>query len=144
MKRPFGEFWFIAGRVVSPDLAVSPLSGATRLQLQERQGCLGSEGGGRILGEASEKVPCLEARSELFAVKRWAQQMTLEREVLADGTEAREESLRALGPAKTSHASLAFTGGLMAVLRAVVRPSAGLHEQVADVRKLRELAFAAG
>ena len=91
------------------------------------------------MGEASEKVPCLEARSELFAVKRWAQQMTLEREVLADGTEAREESLRALGPAKTSHASLAFTGGLMAVLRAVVHPSAGLHEQVADVRKLRDL-----
>ena len=55
---------------------------------QNRQGCLGSVGGGRILGEAREKVPCLKARNELFAVKRWAQQMTLEREVLADGAES--------------------------------------------------------
>lgn len=39
--------------------------------------------------------------------------MALEGEVLGDGTKARGKSLRALGPANTSHASLAFTRGQM-------------------------------
>lgn len=56
-----------------------------------------SESGGRILGDAGEFAPCFKSRSEPFAIERGAQQATLEREVLTDRPEARQESLRALG-----------------------------------------------
>ena len=46
------------------------------------------EGGRSILGDACEKTPGLEARSQLLAIERGTQQMALEREVLADGAEA--------------------------------------------------------
>ena len=42
------------------------------------------------MGEAREETPGVEARSQLLAIERGTQQMTLEREVLADGAEARE------------------------------------------------------
>src|SRR5689334_3345198 len=65
--------------------------------------------------------------------------MAFKREVLAERTEAAEKGLRAFGPAKTSHAPLALTGGLMAVLGVVVHPSTGLYEHVAHARKLWDL-----
>ncbi len=58
--------------------------------------------------------------------------MPLQGEVLADQPEAREESLSARRVAKPSHASLAFAGGLMTVLGAVVRARSGLHEHALD------------
>ncbi|MGF6298369.1 hypothetical protein OKW42_001699 [Paraburkholderia sp. WC7.3d] len=36
------------------------------------------------MGNASEETPSFKSRGELFAIERGAQQMTLEREVLAD------------------------------------------------------------
>jgi hypothetical protein len=83
----------------------------------------------------------LRLRGQLFAIDRCAQQMALEGEVLADGTEAREKGLRALRSAKSSHAPLALMGGLMAILGAVVHARTGLHEHVLDGRKLRDLGF---
>jgi len=65
--------------------------------------------------------------------------VAFECEVLADGPEAGEKSLGPLWPAKSSHAPLAFTGGLMAVLGTVVHAGTGLHEHVPHVRKLRDL-----
>jgi len=47
--------------------------------------------------------------------------------------------MRALRPAKSSHAPLALTGGLMAVLGTIVHARIGLHERVPDGRKLRHL-----
>ena len=38
-------------------------------------GCCDSEGGRRILGEAREKTPGVEARSQLLAIEGWAQQV---------------------------------------------------------------------
>ena len=94
----------------------------------------------RILGAAREEAPCFEAGGQLHAVERRAQQMAFEREVLADGTEAREKRLRALRPAKSSHAPLAFTGSLMAVLGAVVHARTSLHEHMPPhVRELQDL-----
>jgi hypothetical protein len=52
--------------------------------------------------------------------------MSLERKMLPNRAEALQEGLRSPGRAETPHATLAFTRGLMAVLRAVVharRPS---------------------
>ena len=46
-------------------------------------------------------APRFELRGQLFAIERCAQQMALEGEVLADGTEAREKSLRALRPGES-------------------------------------------
>ena len=65
--------------------------------------------------------------------------MALEGEVLADGSEVAEKGLGALRPAKASHAALALTGRLMAVLGAIVDSGTGLHEYVPHVRKLRDL-----
>lgn len=56
-----------------------------------------SESGGRILGDIGEFVPGFKSCNELFAIERGAEQVTLEREVLTDWSEARQESLRALG-----------------------------------------------
>lgn len=38
----------------------------------------------RMLGDAGENTPRIKSRGELFAIKRNAQQVTLEREVLPD------------------------------------------------------------
>ncbi|MBB5448361.1 hypothetical protein HDG38_007009, partial [Paraburkholderia sp. WSM4177] len=73
-----------------------------------------SEDSRRILGETGEKTPGFKPGRELLSIKRSAQQMTLEREVLPDRTEARQERLRAPGQAETTYTSLAFTRGLMA------------------------------
>ncbi|CAG9236266.1 hypothetical protein BGLA2_700121 [Burkholderia gladioli] len=74
----------------------------------------------------------------MLAIKRSTQQMPLQGEVLADQPEAREESLSTLRVAKSSHASLAFAGWLMAVLGAVVHAGSCLHEPVLDVGELRD------
>ena len=110
-------------------------------RVQDRQKRRRSECGGRTLGEACENAPRVEALGQLLAIERCAQQMAREREVLADGTEAREKRLRALRQAKASHAPLALTGGLMAVFGAIVHAGTGLHEHVPHVRKLQDLGF---
>ncbi|KWC76353.1 hypothetical protein WL56_26660 [Burkholderia cepacia] len=63
--------------------------------------------------------------------------MSLQGEMLTDRSEAREEGLSSLRVAKPSHASLAFAGGLMAVLNTVVHARTGLHEHVLHVRQFR-------
>jgi len=59
--------------------------------------------------------------------------MSLEREVLADRSESRQESLRAIRIAEASHPALAFTRRLMAIFGAVVQPCTGFDENVFDV-----------
>ncbi|MGF6415766.1 hypothetical protein OKW35_003306 [Paraburkholderia sp. MM5477-R1] len=70
--------------------------------------------------------------------------MTLEREVLPDRTEARQERLRAPGQAETTHTSLAFTRGLMAVLCTVVDAGGRLDEHVLHVRQLWDFGLCCG
>ena len=67
--------------------------------------------------------------------------MTLEREVLPDRTEARQESLRAFRIAEATHASLAFARRLMTVFRPVIDPRAGFDEDVLDVSQCGNLGF---
>ena len=67
--------------------------------------------------------------------------MSLEREVLADQTKARQESLRAFRIAEAPHASLAFAGWLMTVFGPVIDPRAGFNEDVPDVNQFRNLGF---
>ena len=69
--------------------------------------------------------------------------MALQCEVLPDQSEARQESLRAFGIAKTTHAWLVCTCRLMADFNAVVNPGTGFDEDVLDVDQLRNSAFAA-
>ncbi|SIT34974.1 hypothetical protein BN2476_10032 [Paraburkholderia piptadeniae] len=52
--------------------------------------------------------------------------MSLEREVLTDRTEARQECLGALRNPETAYPTLAFPCGLMTVFGPVVHPGAGL------------------
>src|SRR4030095_5453688 len=78
----------------------------TKRKTNTRDRC--SKSNERTLGAACESTPRVEARGKLLAIERGAQQMALECEVLADGTEAREKRLRAFRPAKTSHAPLAL------------------------------------
>ncbi|MGF6813111.1 hypothetical protein OKW30_008328 [Paraburkholderia sp. Clong3] len=93
--------------------------GFVRLPITEQivcRRCNGSENSRRILGETGEKTPGFKPGRELLSIKRSAQQMRLEREVLPDRTEARQERLRAPGQAETTHTSLAFTRGLICSL----------------------------
>ena len=78
-------------------------------------------------------MPRVEALSELFAVKRSAQQMPLEREVLPDRSEAREKRLGTLWVAKPAQAPLAFARRLMAILGPIVHAGGGLDEHVFDI-----------
>ncbi len=89
--------------------------------------------GRRIRGDIGQFTPRREAYSEVFAIKRSAQQIPLQGKVLADRPEALEESLSACRAAKSSHASLAFAGRLMTVLGTVVHAGSSLHEHVPDV-----------
>lgn len=57
------------------------------------------------MGEFGEFTPGNEPGRELFAIERGAQQMPLEREMLPDQTEAREEFLCAFRGAKAAHAT---------------------------------------
>jgi hypothetical protein len=70
--------------------------------------------------------PCFE----LFAIKRSAQQVALQRAMLPDWSEAREKGLRALPVPEAAHTPLAVTRRLMTVLRAVVDASSGFNEIV--------------
>ena len=103
-----------------------------------------SGGGGRILGKACERAPCFKACGQVLAMQRCAQQVALEREMLADGPEAAQERLSAPRRTKATHAPLTLTSGLVAVLGSVVHAGAGLHEQVLHLGKLRDCALAAG
>ncbi|CAB3810298.1 hypothetical protein LMG27177_07121 [Paraburkholderia fynbosensis] len=89
----------------------------------------------RILGEVGEFVPRSESGREVFAIERSTQQMPLEREMLPYRTETREECLRAVAVAKSAHATLAFAGRLVAVLRSIVHARRGFNEHVSDVRQ---------
>lgn len=75
--------------------------------------------GGRILAGFGEFAPAFEAISEVFAIKRSAQQVPFEREVLPDGTEAREERLRALRVGKETRplSPLQLGGQLLAGIK---------------------------
>ena len=109
------------------------------MRCKECRSRIGSGCGGRILGDTGEFTPGFEAIGEVFAIKRSAQQVTFEGKVLPDGTEAGQERLRALRVAKPTHAPLALTRGLMAVLGAIVHASAGFDEHVLDVGQLRHV-----
>lgn len=85
------------------------------------------------MGKLGETMPRVKAVSELFAVERRAQQMSLESEVLPDRSEAREKRLGALGVAKSAQAPLTFTRRLMAIFGPVVHPGRSLDEHVFDV-----------
>ncbi len=61
------------------------------------------------------------------------------REVLPDRTVAREEGLGALRLAESAHATLAFTGWLMAVLGLIVHACGGLHKHMFDTREFWSL-----
>jgi hypothetical protein len=76
----------------------------------------------------SELVPLAKACGEVFAIKRGAYQMALEREVLPDRAEARQAGLSALGQPEAANApqevplgdaALAFTRGLMTICGAI-------------------------
>lgn len=84
-------------------------------------------------------MPCDKALSELFAVERSAQQMSLEREVLPDQAEARQERLSPFGLAETTHAPLTFTRRLMAIRGPIVHASCSLDEHVFDVRQFGDV-----
>ena len=79
-----------------------------------------SEASRRILGLFGEFAPGNEPCCKLFAIQWSAQQMPLEREVLADRTEARQERLGTVGIAEATHAALAFTRRLMAIFGTIV------------------------
>jgi hypothetical protein len=64
--------------------------------------------------------------------------MPLEREMLPDRTEAREEFLCAFRVAKAAHATLPFARRLMAVLGPVVQLGCSFDKHVLHVRKLRD------
>ena len=96
------------------------------------------------MGEFGENMPCGKALSELLAIERRAQKMSLEREVLPDPAEAREKSLRALGVTKSAHAPLTFTRRLMAILRPVVHPAAALTNTCLTFARSGMSALAAG
>lgn len=62
-----------------------------------------------------------------------------QREVLTDRAEVRQEALRAPRVTETLHLTLTPTRRLMAVLRAVIDPGRGLHEDVLHAGQLRHL-----
>lgn len=85
------------------------------------------------MGKLGETTPRVKTLSELFAVERSAQQMSLEREVLPDRSEAREKRLGALWVAKSAQAPLTFTRWLMAIFGPIVHAGCSLDEHVFDV-----------
>jgi hypothetical protein len=65
--------------------------------------------------------------------------MSLQCEVLPDRSEIRQERLRALRIAETTHAALAFARGLMTIFGSVVHSGAGFDENVLHVFQFRDL-----
>src|SRR5258707_7158628 len=70
--------------------------------------------------------------------------MSLEREVLPDRSEARQEHQRTFRVAEAAHAALPFSRGLMTVFGSVVQPGAGFNEDVLDVCQLCDLGSRGG
>lgn len=89
----------------------------------------------------SVTMPCGKALSEVFTVERSGQHSLLERDVLTDRLEVRQERLRPFARTETAHASLTFTRRLMASRPDVHAGS--LDEHMFDVRRIRMSAFAA-
>lgn len=75
------------------------------------------------MGEFGETMPGGKAFAELLTIERSAKQISLERKVLPDRAEVRQEHLGAFLIAKATHATLAFTGRLMTVFGPVIQPS---------------------
>jgi hypothetical protein len=98
-----------------------------------------SESDQRILGSLGKFVPRDESGSKLFSIKRSAQQMPLEREMLPDWPEAREKLLCSFWVAKAVHAALSFARRLMAVLCGVVQSGGSFDKHVLHVGKFRDL-----
>jgi hypothetical protein len=96
------------------------------------------------LGEFGETMPGGEAFAQLLTIERSAKQMSLERKVLPDRDEARQEHLGAFRIAKATHAALAFAGRLMTVFGPVIQPSAGPDEDMLDIFEFGNLGLAAG
>src|SRR6266403_2987 len=67
--------------------------------------------------------------------------MPLEREVLPDQSEARQECLRALRITKAAHATLAFACRLVAVFSSVVPSGCRFDKHVLYARQLWNLSF---
>lgn len=67
--------------------------------------------------------------------------MALQREVLADEPEVRQEDLRTPRIAEATHATLPFACRLMTVFDSVIQPSTGFDEDMFDVRQLEDLGF---
>ncbi len=88
---------------------------------------------GRILGKLGATMPRVKTSSELFAVERRAEQMSLERKVLPDRSEVRKKRLGALGGAKPAKAPLTFTRRLMAIFDPIVHAGSSLDEHVFDI-----------
>jgi len=95
----------------------------------------------RTLGEFGETTPGGKTFAELLAIERSAKQMSLERKVLPDRAEARQEHLGAFRIAKTTHAALALSRRLMAVFSTLVDPGTGFDEDVLDVDQLGDLSL---
>lgn len=70
--------------------------------------------------------------------------MALQREVLPDRPEVRQEDLRTPRIAEATHATLPLTCGLVTVFGSVIQPSAGFDEDMFDVRQLGDLGFRGG
>jgi len=95
-----------------------------------------SESDRRILGDFGDFAPGDKSISELFAIKLSAQQVSLEREMLPNWLEARENFLCSFGITKTAHATLAFTRGLITILDSIVQPGGRFDEHMLYVRQL--------
>src|SRR5258705_2689264 len=81
-------------------------------------------------------MPRFKTVSDLFAVERRAQQMSLDREVLPGRSEVREKRLGALWVAKAAQAPLTFTRRLMAIFGPIVHAGCRLDVRVPDVCQL--------
>src|SRR4051794_28794417 len=66
---------------ISPNGVVTLAEAKRKTAMRDR--C--SKCDGRILGAAGESTPRVETRGKLLAIERGAQQMALQRKVLADG-----------------------------------------------------------
>ncbi|ALP67658.1 hypothetical protein AN416_34125 (plasmid) [Paraburkholderia caribensis] len=91
------------------------------------------------MDQPSKAMPPGKALAKLFAVERSAQQMSLERKVLPDRSEARQDSLGTFPATKAAHPMLPFAGWLMAVIRAVVHASRCLDEDMPDVSQFGDV-----
>src|SRR5260370_4873910 len=81
-------------------------------------------------------MPRFKTLSELFAVERRAQQMSLDREVLPDRSEVREKRVGALWVTKAAQARLTFKRRLMAIFGPIVHAGCRLDVHVPDVCQL--------